>query len=386
MVEPAKTHYYQPFLTLVGGALATLEETERPEEGLVPDGVHWVKERVSSFAPEVNSLTTESGKRIDYDVLVVAPGLTLAPEEVEGLGPALESDPRVWTNYDPRFVTKGRAAIDSFRGGHAVFTTPDSPLKCGGGPQKIMWIVEEWLRKKGVRDGARVTLTVPGDQIFGVPKYRRTLERLASQRGVELLTHVHLVEVRAERSEAVFENLETREEVVVAYDLLHVTPPQRSAEFIRQSPLAGAGADPDENDQSPAVRDRGLLRGARGGFVDVDRETLQHKRFPNVWSLGDAAALPTAKTGAAVRKQAPVVVENLLAVAAGGAPTAKYDGYTSCPLVVGHNRVVLAEFGYDGSILETFPVDQAKPRYSAWLLKRHLLPLIYWHGMLRGRM
>ena len=211
-----------------------------------------------------------------------------------------------------------------------------------------------------------------GDQIFGVPKYRRTLERLASQRGVELLTHVHLVEVRPERSEAVFENLETREEVVVAYDLLHVTPPQRSPEFTRQSPLAGAGADPDENDQSPSVRDRGLLRGARGGFVDVDRETLQHKRFPNVLSLGDAAALPTAKTGAAVRKQAPVVVENLLAVAVGAPPTAKYDGYTSCPLVVGHDRVVLAEFGYDGSILETFPVDQAKPRYSAWLLEAPL--------------
>ena len=129
-----------------------------------------------------------------------------------------------------------------------------------------------------------------------------------------------------------------------------------------------------------------MLPGAPGWFVDVDRASCQPKRFPNVWSPGDAAALPTAKPGAAVRKQAPVVVENLLSVAAGAPPTAKYDGYTSCPLVVGHNRVVLAEFGYDGSILETFPVDQAKPRYSAWLLKRHLLPLIYWHGMLRGRM
>lgn len=386
LIDRAERHYYQPLWTLVGGGLADFDETDRSEADFVPAGVEWIHDYVEGFLPEQNEVVLQSGARVSYDQLVVAPGLRVALDEVKGLVDALENDPRVWTNYDLRYVGKGPFALDAFAGGDAYFTTPDSPLKCGGAPQKIMWIAEETLRRKGVRNRSQVTLTVPADRIFGVPKYRETLDRLAAERDVHLMTHVHLIEIDWASSQAVFENLQTHETTSLHYDLLHVTPPQRSPDFIRTSVLAGGATEPAEKDQTPAITGCGLLRGARGGFVDVDIHTLQHKRFPNIWSLGDAADLPTAKTGAAVRKQAPLLVENLKLVSQGQAPKPDYDGYTSCPLVVGHDRVVLAEFGYDGKVMETFPFDQGKPRYSAWLLKRHLLPQIYWHGMLRGWM
>ncbi len=171
-----------------------------------------------------------------------------------------------------------------------------------------------------------------------------------------------LVEIRGEAKEAVFKNLESGEEVVVSYDMIHVTPPQGPPAFLAKSPLA------DE-----------------AGWVDVDRETLQHKRYPNVFGIGDSTNLPTAKTGAAIRKQAPVLVKNLRALVAGKPLAARYNGYTSCPIVTGYGSLVLAEFDYDGNPAESFPFNQAKERWSMWLLKKYGLPLLYWSGMLKGR-
>lgn len=386
LIEPAEKHYYQPLWTLVGAGLAELDETERTEAAYVPSGVTWFQERVAGVLPKEGRVVLENGGLIDYDQLIVAAGLRLAYEEVLGLEEALKHDPMVWTNYDRSYVEKGPPAIQAFTGGPALFTTPDTPLKCGGAPQKIMWVTEEWLTRRGIRQRSTVTLTVPGDRIFGIQKYRTVLERLQAERGVELLPHVHLVELDFARREAIFEDLETRESVTRPYSLLHVTPPQRAPRFILESELADAKNKADPKDQTPVIIGCGIVRGAPSGFVEVDRHTLRHVRFDNVWSLGDSANLPTAKTGAAVRKQAPILVENLAAAIKGEPLPASYNGYTSCPLVVAHDRVILAEFGYDGEVMETFPIDQSKPRLSSWLLKRHLLPEIYWHGMLRGHM
>ncbi len=386
IIDPSSRHFYQPLWTLVGGGLVSFQETERVEEDLIPDGVKWLQDKVLAFSPNENQLRTESNGIVSYDQLIVAPGLSLALNEVKGLTDALNNDPRVWTNYDRRYVRKGNKVIQALKSGPAIFTTPDSPIKCGGAPQKIMWVAEEWFRKNGIRDSVEVTLTVPGGDIFGVPKYRDALDKLASERNVALSTHLHLIEVDSARSLAIFENLKTGEVVKKEYALLHVTPPQRAPEFIRTSPLADSACEAPEKDQSPAIVERNIKRGARGGFVDIDQHTLRHKKYSNVWSLGDACNAPTAKTGAAVRKQAPVLVANLLASLKGDEPSESYNGYTSCPLVVGHHQVILAEFGYGGEVMETFPYNQAKPRYSSWFLKRHLLPKIYWYGMLKGWM
>lgn len=172
----------------------------------------------------------------------------------------------------------------------------------------------------------------------------------------------NLVAVDAARRQATFEHMETKAQTTVAFDLLHVTPPQSAPDVIKQSPLASSA-----------------------GWVDVDKYTLRHTRYPAVWSLGDCSSLPASRTGAAIRKQAPVLVDNLLAARHGLSLTAKYDGYASCPLVTGYGRLILAEFDYDGNPAESFPFDQAQERYSMYMLKAYGLPELYWNGMLRGR-
>jgi sulfide:quinone oxidoreductase len=385
IVSPATKHYYQPLWTLVGGGLATFEETEREEAGLIPKGVEWIRGAVESFDPDNNRVHTEGGHDIEYDVLIVVPGLRMALDEVPGLQEALDNDPRLWTNYMPEYVTKGPQAIKDFKGGNVLFTKPNSPLKCGGAPIKILWVVEESLRKFGTRPQARIQYHTPDEDIFGVPEYAATLSLLAQERDVHLVRRQSLIEVRHEEGIAIFEHLDTHEETEVEYGLMHVSPPQRAFDFVANSPLASPDYDRTLEQRTPGAQRRGCAQWGPGGFVEVDQGTTQHVRYPNVFSCGDAATLPTAKTGAGIRKQVPAMVANIGSFLDGKPLTKKYDGYTSCPLVVGHNRVVLAEFGYDGEVMETFPFDQSKPRYSMWLLKRHLLPPLYWHGMLKGR-
>ena len=257
-----------------------------------------------------------------------------------------------------------RYFIRTFKGGSAIFTFPGGgPIKCAGAPQKIMYLAEEAFRRQGVRDKSRVVFASAGAAIFGVPRYRAALEKVVAARGIETTFNADLAEIRAASKEAVFRDTSGGAEKVMKYDLLHVVPPQSSPTFIKQSELADAA-----------------------GWVDVDKHTLRHTRFDNVWYLGDCSSLPCSKTGAAVRKQAPVLVENLNAARLGKRLTGHYDGYASCPLVTGYGSLILAEFGYDGKIMETFPVNQAKERYSMYAMKAHLLPELYWHGMLRGRM
>lgn len=364
IVEPADKHYYQPLWTLVGGGAATKEETVRDEADLIPAGATWIRERAAAFDPERNTVKTAEGRTLRYDHLVVAAGIQLDWDKVDGLPDALGHG-GVCSNYAYTTVDSTWKAIRELDRGTAIFTFPNTPVKCGGAPQKIMWLAEHHFRRRGVRDGIDVVFASAGAKIFAVPKYAATLDRLVRERNIITRFHHNLIAVRPRSREAVFTRSEpggAPEEVVMKYDLLHVTPPMSAPDFIKQSPLANSS-----------------------GWVEVDKHTLQHARYPNVWSLGDASSLPTSKTGAAIRKQAPVLVENLLAHMAGRPLTAAYDGYTSCPLVTGYGRLVLAEFDYEGKPRETFPFDQSKERRSMYLLKKYALPQMYWHGMMRGR-
>lgn len=363
ILEPSEKHYYQPLWTLVGGGAALKESTVRDEAELIPPGATWIRDAAAGFDPERNLVVTAGGRRIGYDFLVVAPGIQIDWGRIEGLPEALGHD-GVCSNYSYETVDSTWRFIRELKQGTAIFTNPNTPVKCGGAPQKILWLAEHHFRRTGVRDAIDVVFASAGAKIFAVAKYAATLERLVRERGVTTRFHHNLVAVRPASREAVFMRSEpgkAAEEVVMRYDLLHVTPPMSAPDFIKRSPLAGAG-----------------------GWVHVDKFTLQHARYPNVFGLGDASSLPTSKTGAAIRKQAPVLVENLLALRAGQPLAAVYDGYTSCPLVTGYGRLVLAEFDYDGNPKETFPFDQAKERRSMYLLKKYALPQLYWHGMMRG--
>ncbi|SMF97175.1 sulfide:quinone oxidoreductase [Methylomagnum ishizawai] len=361
IVEPSENHYYQPFWTFVGGGVVSREQSVRPMAGLIPKGATWIKDAAASFDPANNSLATQGGKTLNYDYLVVCPGLQIDWGKIKGLPEALGKN-GVCSNYGYDLAPITWDNIKNFQGGNAVFTFPPPPIKCAGAPQKIMYLAEDYFRKHGLRDKTRVLYYCATPTLFSVPKYANALmEQAVGPRGIETFFKHNLVEIRAESKEAVFQNADSGEEVVQPYDMIHVVPPMSSPDFIKQSPLANAG-----------------------GWVDVDKASLQHTRYPNVFSLGDASSLPTSKTAAAIRAQAPVLEANLLAVINGGQPTLAYDGYTSCPLVTGYGRLILAEFDYDLKPKETFPFDQSKERLSMYLLKRYAIPMIYWEGLLKG--
>lgn len=362
VIEPSEWHYYQPIWTLVGGGVLPKEESRQRTSDFIPGQTTWIRDSVASFSPEKNQVKLASGKSISYDHLIVALGIQLHWDSIEGLEGNVGKN-GICSNYDYNTVDSTWRELENFKGGNAVFTIPPMPIKCAGAPQKIMWLADSWLRKRGVRDQSNVIYAAAGESIFGVPKYRHALEKLVEERDIDTRFQRVLTAVRPEKREAVFKNMAANQEEVVSYELLHVVPEQGPPEVVKSSTLADDA-----------------------GWVEVDRDTLQHTRFPNVFSLGDNSSLPTSRTGAAIRKQVPVLVENLLALRANEKMTASYDGYTSCPLVTGYGEMMLAEFDYDGNPAETFPVDQARPRYSMWLFKRWGLPELYWNGMLRGHM
>lgn len=361
VIEPSAKHYYQPLWTLVGGGLFPKRASERDEADFVPKGATWIRDAATEFRPEENLVLTRDDRAVGYDFLVVAPGIQIDWGRVEGLDGAVGSL-GICSNYDYRTVEYTWECIRRFQGGTALFTYPASPVKCGGAPQKIMYMADDRFRSAGVRDKARVVYASAKDAIFDVPKYARTLDAVVARRGIETLYKHDLVAVRPEARRAVFRRLDTGGEVVVDYDMIHVAPPMSAPDFVKRSPLADAD-----------------------GWVDVDRQTLRHVRYSNVFGLGDASNLPTSKTAAAIHKQAPVLVANLIATLKGDPVASRYDGYTCCPVVTGYGKVVLAEFDYDKRPRETFPFDQSKERRGMYLLKKYGLPALYWHGMLRGR-
>lgn len=361
VLEPSDKHYYQPLWTLVGAGVAPKQVTERNEVSVIPRGVQWIRDAAAEFLPAENTIRTRDGRTITYDWLVVAAGLQIFWDKIPGLRESLGKG-GVCSNYSYGTVDFTWQAIREFNGGNAIFTNPSGAVKCGGAPQKIMYLADEHFRKAGVREKAKVIYMSALPNIFAVDRYRKTLEKVIARKEIDCRFKHELVEILPESHKAVFKSLESGELITLPYDLLHVTPPMGPPTFLATSPLA------DEQ-----------------GWIDVDRQTLRHKRYANVFALGDCSNLPTSKTGAAIRKQAPVLVRNLRGAISGRAVNSHYDGYTSCPLVTGYGKLVLAEFDYDKQPQETFPVDQSRERWSMWLMKRYLLPLLYWHGMLKGR-
>ena len=362
LIEPSETHDYQPLWTLVGAGVFSRDVARRREADYVPAGVHWIRERVATIDAEAKVVTTSAGQRVSYDYLVVALGIQINWTAIPGLAEGLGSQ-GICSNYSYESAPYTWECIKSFKGGTALFTMPATAVKCGGAPQKIMYLAEDHFRKVGVRDQAKVIFATPQKAIFSVEKYRRTLEKVVARKQIEPMFRHNLIELKPSSKEAILENVDTHEQVTMAYDMVHVTPPMGPPDVIRESALAN-----------------------EGGWVAVDKHTLQSPTFPEVFAIGDCAGLPTSKTGAAIRKQAPVLVEHLFAALREGSATSSYNGYSSCPVVTGYGKMMLAEFDYNNQPAESFPFDQSKERYSMWLLKTQLLPRLYWYGMLRGRL
>ncbi|MCB0377909.1 MAG: NAD(P)/FAD-dependent oxidoreductase [Bdellovibrionales bacterium] len=360
IIEPSDTHYYQPLWTLVGGGVFPLSKSRRPMKDFMPQGVTWIQKAVATFQPEQNELTLQDGNKVSYDFLVVAPGIQIDWNKIEGLTETLGKN-GVCTNYSKDVVEYTWQTMKNLKGGRALFTFPNTPIKCAGAPQKVMYLAEETFRNNKVRDKVEVKFVSAGGGIFGVAKYKAALEKVIAKRGINTLYGHNLVKIDGLNKVATFKNNETGDLVEEAFDMLHVTPPMSAPDFIKQSPLAN-----------------------EAGWVDVNKFTTQHNKFSNIYSIGDASSLPNSKTGAAVRGQGPVLVAQLLANIDGKTTDVKYTGYASCPLVTSRSSCILAEFDYDGKPMETFPFNQAKERYSMYLLKKMFIPFMYWHAMMKG--
>lgn len=362
VIEPRDFHDYQPGYTFIGAGVFKPQDVRRPMAKVIPRGITWLKTTVRSFQPEDNDLGLENGQRLGYRLLIVATGNRLDFEAIDGLTGTLGCN-GVTSNYRYDLAPYTWELVRKLRGGQALFTQPPMPIKCAGAPQKAMYLSASHWEREHVLDSIDVEFHTAAPTLFGVKDYVPALEETVERYGIDVRFGSTLIAVDGPDGTATFRA--DGGEVTRAFDMMHVTPPQKPVEAVADSSLADAA-----------------------GYVDVDQFTLQHKLFPNVFALGDIGGMPNAKTAAAVRKQAPVVAENALAVLAGKHLGAAYDGYGSCPLTVENGKILLAEFGYGGRLLPSFPkfvIDGTKPSRLAWLLKKDLLPAIYWDAMLKGR-
>lgn len=364
VIEPSSQHYYQPAWTLVGGGAFDVKDTVRPMSKVMPRQATWIQASVSAIDPDHHQLTLDDQRTVSYQNLIVCPGLRLAWEKIEGLQESLGQH-GVTSNYSYQHARYTWDQVQKLRDGRALFTQPAMPIKCAGAPQKALYLSCDHWRKSGVLRNINVEFNLAGAVLFGVPTFVPPLLKYIEQYDAQLAFNSNLVKVDGPTKTAWFEVKDADgnvNRVAKTFDLLHVVPPQVSPDFIAQSPMADAG-----------------------GWCEVDPHSLQHPRYPDVFALGDICGTSNAKTAAAVRKQVVVVAQNLLAARRQQPLPLKYDGYGSCPLTVEKGKVILAEFGYGGKLLPTFPLDPTVPRRSAWWLKATLLPWFYWHGMLKGR-
>eukprot|EP01017_Pseudomicrothorax_dubius_P030374 TRINITY_DN3789_c0_g1_i1.p1 TRINITY_DN3789_c0_g1~~TRINITY_DN3789_c0_g1_i1.p1 ORF type:complete len:455 (+),score=109.11 TRINITY_DN3789_c0_g1_i1:64-1428(+) len=364
--EPSKIHHYQPAYTMIGGGLANPKEAVRLTLGLIPKGIAVTPFAITSIDAQNNILTATDGSTYSYDQLVIAPGVRLDFDAVKGLREALNDDNEpVATIWDFRSAQKYSALRSGFGGGRAIFTSPIPPIKCLGAAQKIMYLSHDsWTRGRPVPK-LSVNFFNAGPVLFPVKDYSEALTKLVNEKGINVNFGENLVEVRKGRV-AVFENVNTKLKREEPFDILHVVPPHKPQEFLKQT---------------PNLTDK-------AGYVDVDAGTLRHKVYPNIWSLGDTSNLPTSKTIAAITSQIPVLVENLSRVLEHRQEKnfVQYDGYTSCPIFVGNDKLMLCEFVYNCVRKETFSpfINQTKPNRLFFFLKRKIFPLVYWNLYNRG--
>ncbi len=364
VIEPSDAHYYQPLWTLVGAGQATAAETRRPEAKVMPRKATWIKNTAASIDPANNTVTCADGAGYGYDALVVCPGIQLDWDRTEGLADSLGVG-GVSSNYRFDLAPKTWDFIRNTRSGSAVFMMPSGPIKCAGAPQKIAYLACDHWRREGVLKDIDVHLVLPTPRTFGIASIADNLDKVVSDYGIHLHTNSEVTAVDANaRKVTVSAAADGGTDATLAYDVLHAVPRQSAPDWVKASTLSTGDAN---------------------GYIDVDKHTLQHVRHPNVFALGDAGSTPNSKTGAAIRKQAPVVVDNVDAVLHGRPLTARYDGYASCPIITSSHDMLLAEFDYNFDLTPSFPLlDPSKPHRAYWYLKKYGLPALYWNLMLKG--
>jgi sulfide:quinone oxidoreductase len=303
---------------------------------------------------------------VSYDILIVCPGIQLDWQKINGLKETLGQN-NVSSNYDFNSAPYTWEIIKNFKGGTAIFTNPSTPIKCGGAPHKIMYLAVDYWRKKGILDKCNVHYISGAGLIFSVKEYAETLIKVIKNGNIKTHFNANVTHIDGHNKKIYYEQKNEFGEVEqkkISFDLCHTVPPQSAPNFIKSSSIS---------DKSNPL-----------GYVEIDKNTMQHINFPNIFALGDCTNAPCSKTGAAIRKQAPVVVQNILSFINNEKIASLYDGYSACPIPTQYGKLMLAEFDYSNTPKMTFPFNQAKPNWLMWLLKTKVLPWLYWNKILKG--
>ena len=369
IIDAKKEHHFQPGFTLVGAGLWSPGHVTERNADYMPRGVEWIAEAVAEFDPDANAVVTASGRRVDYDFLIVATGLKLDYAAIEGMDAALIGKDGIASIYaGPNEAAASAAAIDRFveNGGIGLFGRPAGEMKCAGAPLKITFITDDKARRQGRRGAVELTYNAHGPGVFAVPPVNDKVKEMFAARGVAV-NYGHVLKAIEPGAKKATYRTESGD-VTLDYDFIHVVPPMRAPDAVRASSLPW--------------QDGNL---AADGWVEADKATLRHPRYANVFAVGDIAGVPRGKTAASVKWQVPVVADNLIAETAGRAAQAAYNGYTSCPMVTGYGKAMLIEFDYDGTLIPSFPfIDPLKELWVSWLIEEKGLLGAY-RAMLRGR-
>ncbi|MEN9824783.1 MAG: hypothetical protein RI953_528 [Pseudomonadota bacterium] len=373
IIEPSGTHHYQPLFTLFATGHADAQQIQRPMSQVIPKGCHWIRDSVATVDPENNQISLSGGEKATYRLLIVAPGLVSNFDSIVGLSNAINDRTHpLCSVYDSSNLNKCAILTKDFLGGTMVFSTPSTPIKCPSAPLKMLFLVEDSLRRSGVRDVSRLIFITPFSTLFGIEGYRQTINALVQQRGIDILFEHEVVGINQRNREVLLQPSSSaaaeRNIKSIHYDFAHITPAAQPPRFVADSGLHHAD-------------------GFFAGWLEVDPLTLQHVRWQNIFGLGDVAGLPNIKSSTAARAQAIVVAENIhfLIKKGGKLPLPKqYNGYSSCPIFTSVGEAMNTEIGYDGRLLPTFPGNPFQPRRSLWWYNAHVLPRLYWNFVTRG--
>lgn len=395
IIAPNEKHVYQPGQIFVAAGEYEPEDIIFDNTGYIGDDVTWIKDEVATFDPDSNKLTTKKGTIVDYDYLVVATGVQYHYEQIEGLTADMLGQNGIASVYQSDLAAGtaegGTITRDWFNAlkeaaktskPRVICTQPSTPLKCGGAPQKILYLSDDFLKRDKLT--ADFTFATAGEKLFALPeieaaldkvqkgygnitnKFGHELIRIDAEKKLATFHHKYQVQGEYDKEFEEFEMIDKEEEVTLEYDFIHITPPTSAVDAVANSLL-------------------GWQKGTAAGWLEVDRETLQHRRYKNVFGIGDVCGIPIGKTGGSARHQGPIVVGNLISVMEKKEPVLKFDGYTVCPLKTSYGQIIMAEFNYDG-LAPSFPLDPAQPRWVWWAFDLYMLQPMYRYLMLNGLM
>lgn len=369
IVDGRKDHWYQPGFMLIGSGVKKAGYSVTPTTKWISNGINLIAEYAAELDPEAKYLITAKGTKVPYDYLVVATGLTLDWKKIEGFDLNMVGKEGIAAIYaGPEQAEKSFKALSKFAetGGQGLFFKPKTKIKCGAAPLKYAFVTDDIARTKGNRKKIKITYASPGKKLIGIPKVNERVQGLFKEREIDTAYRYAIKSIDHGKKIATFSTPEGDTEM--PYDFVNVIPPQRVPDVILNSPLANK-----------------KKKWAKQGWVEVNKNTLRHTRYPEIFGIGDVTDVPTGKAASVVKWMAPVIEDQLVSQIAGTEATKLYNGYAGCPLVTGIGTAMLMEVDYKKEFIPTFPgvIDPMEELWASWLVKVSMKPSYY--AMLRGK-